>query len=88
MVESRDEPKFVGFRAYAFNHYAVNVLKWEDVYDILLNFKNQVGNSLAVQWLGFCASTAGGTGSIPGWGTKILQAERHGQKKKKKPNLG
>ena len=27
--------------------------------------------SLAVQWLGLCASTAGGTVSIPGLGTKI-----------------
>ena len=24
-----------------------------------------------VQWLGLSASTEGGTGSIPGWGTKI-----------------
>ena len=30
------------------------------------------------------ASTAGGTGSIPGQKTKIPQAEQHGQKKKKK----
>ena len=34
------------------------------------------GNSLAVQRLGLCASTAGGTGSIPGRGTKIPQAAR------------
>ena len=33
-----------------------------------------------VQWLGFHASTAGGMGSIPGWGTKILHAVGHGQK--------
>ena len=39
--------------------------------------------SLVVQWLGLHASTAGGTGSIPGWGTKILHAEQSGQKKKK-----
>ena len=32
------------------------------------------GNSLAVQWLGLCTSTAGGPGSIPSQGTKILQA--------------
>ena len=32
------------------------------------------GTFLAVQWLGFHASTAGGMGSIPGWGTKILRA--------------
>ena len=32
------------------------------------------GTSLAVQWLRFGASTAGGMGSIPGWGTKIPHA--------------
>ena len=31
------------------------------------------GNSLAVLWLGFCASTADGLGSIPDQGTKIPQ---------------
>ena len=36
---------------------------------------NAVGNSLAVQWLVFCAFTAEGVGSIPGWGTKVLQAK-------------
>ena len=39
------------------------------------------GNSLAVQWLGLCAFTAEDLGSIPGWGTKIPQVVRHGQKK-------
>ena len=34
--------------------------------------------SPAVQWLGFCASTAGGPGSIPGQGTKIPPAVWHG----------
>ena len=43
-----------------------------------------MGNSLAVQWLGLCAFTAEGTGSIPGWGTKMPQAAQCGQKKKKK----
>ena len=33
------------------------------------------GNSLAVQWLGFCTFTAEGMGSIPGRGTKVLQAK-------------
>ena len=42
------------------------------------------GNSLEVQWLEVCAFTAGGTGLFPGWETKILQALRQGQKKKKK----
>ena len=38
-----------------------------------------MGN-LVVQWLGLQASTAGGMSSIPGQGTKILQATRCGQK--------
>ena len=33
-----------------------------------------IGPSLAVQWLGLRASTAGGTGLIPGQGTKIPHA--------------
>jgi len=28
-----------------------------------------------IQWLRLCASTAGGTDSIPGWGAKILHGE-------------
>ena len=39
-----------------------------------------MGTSLAVQCLRLCASTAGGIGSIPGWGTKIPHAAWHGQK--------
>ena len=38
------------------------------------------GTSLAVRWLGLSASTAGGTGSIPGRGTKIPRAVWHSQK--------
>ena len=37
-----------------------------------------------VQWLGLCASTAEGTGSIPGQGTKKLQAVWYGQEQKQK----
>ena len=37
--------------------------------------------SLVVQWLRLRASTAGGMGSIPGWGTKILHAVWRGQNK-------
>ena len=43
-----------------------------------------LGTSLAVQWLGLCTSTTGGTGSIPGLGTKIPHALRHGRREKKK----
>ena len=37
------------------------------------------GNSMAVQWLELCAFTAEGLGSIPGGGTKILQAVQSSQ---------
>ena len=46
--------------------------------------KGAKGTSLAVQWLGFCASTAGGTSSIPDQVTKILHAARHGPPPPKK----
>ena len=42
------------------------------------------GNSLVVKWLGLCAFTAKGLGSIPGRGTKIPQATRRNLKRKKK----
>ena len=38
-----------------------------------------IGNSLTVQWIELCASSAGGIGSIPGQGTKILQAPEYSQ---------
>ena len=38
------------------------------------SIENNMGNSLVVQWLGLHASTAGGTGSIPGRGTRIPHA--------------
>ena len=41
-----------------------------------------IENPLAVQWLGLHTLTAKGPGSIPGRGTKIPQAMRHGQKKR------
>ena len=40
-----------------------------------------------VQWWGLHASTAGGTGSIPGLGTKIPEAAWRGQKKEKKKSF-
>ena len=50
----------------------------------MIKFKITIlGNSLVVKSLGLHASTAGGMGSIPGWGTKILQAAQCSQKKKK-----
>ena len=54
--------------------FFVNLYHTENVFS---SFKNILfGNSLAVQWLGLSASTAGSTGSISGWGTKIPHAGR------------
>ena len=45
--------------------------------------------TLVVQWLRLRASNAGGTGSIPGWGTKIPHAVQQSKKTKTKTkNLG
>ena len=35
-----------------------------------------------VQWLRLRSASAGGAGSIPGWGTRIPHALRFGKKKK------
>ena len=43
-----------------------------------------LGTSLVIQWLRLFTSTAGGAGSIPGQGTKILHAVQHGQEIKRK----
>ena len=40
-----------------------------------------------VQQLGLCASTAGDTGLIPSWETKILKLQTAKTEKKKKKNL-
>ena len=40
------------------------------------------GTSLAIQWLGPHATTAGGTGLITGWGTKIPHAPSAATQKK------
>ena len=41
-----------------------------------------MGTSLAVQWLRLHTPNAGGTGSIPGQGTKIPRVAQCGLKKK------
>ena len=51
----------------------------------IFHLKGHLGTSLAVQWLRRHASTAGGTGSIPGPGTKIPHAMWCSQKKKGHP---
>ena len=71
--------------------YQVNItqcilLSWLNIYVAvqLFNIINNAGNSLVVQWLGFHTFTDEGSGLIPGWETKILQALQQGQKKKKR----
>lgn len=39
---------------------------------------------MVVQWLGLLTSTAGGTDSIPGWGTESPQAARVAKRRKRK----
>ena len=55
-------------------------------YNIAHLKKQNSGTSLVVQRLRLSAPTAGGVGSISGWGTKIPHASRCGQKVKKKKN--
>ena len=47
-------------------------------------FEKDARNSLAVQWLGLHAATAGGMGWIPGPGTKIPRALAWPKKKKER----
>ena len=49
--------------------------------------KSVSGTSLVVQWLSLLPSTAGGVGSIPGWGTKIPNAMWCGQKPNKQTKI-
>ena len=68
---------------------ASSVLHWEVAWSHLLrgisNFRKDILTSCKVfQWLGLQASTAGGPGSIPTWGTKILHVVWRGQKKSKR----
>ena len=44
---------------------------------------NTAGTSLVAQWLRLRTANARGTGSIPGWGTKIPHAVQYGQKIRK-----
>ena len=60
------------------------VIKKKKIYLFNYTYKTcKVGNSLAVQWLGLGASTAGFPVSIHGRGTEISHAAEHGQNKDK-----
>ena len=43
---------------------------------------------MAAQWLGLCGPTTSDVGSIPGWGSKILQAMEHAPPSPPKRNQG
>ena len=58
-------------------------IKFKKFFMIFLFSRVYSGNSLAVQWLGLCAFTAEGPGSVPGQETRILQAAQHGQENPK-----
>ena len=50
--------------------------------------KGDGGNSLVVQWLGLCAFTDEGPGSVRGRGTKIPQEEWPKKKKERREMVG
>ena len=73
---------------HSFNHSYIPRAQTEfTVWQVLCWVSNDskasgTGTSLVVQWLILCASSAGDTSSIPGWGTKVLSS--HGVQPKKK----
>ena len=57
------------------------------VYNLHVMRCQRTGTSLVVQWLRLCAPNAGGMGSIPGQGTRILYTSPRGQKKKREREM-
>ena len=83
------EEKRKPHREYSTRFRILEYFSWRRLKDQLLNpviLKMKTGNSLEVQWLGLHTFTAEGVGSIPGQGTKILQAAWCGQKIKNQNN--
>lgn len=56
------------------------IYRWKHCVNTLWLIKSSKGNSLIIQGLARCASTAGGAGSIPGQGTMILQVAKYSPK--------
>ena len=70
-----------------FTHVGGAEARWDMFFLFIIE---NLGASLAVQWLRLCASNARGASSVPGWGTKIPYAAWHSEKireKKRKENL-
>ena len=65
---------------YVYNKYIILVKSEKNI-----NIKKKGGgNSLAAQWLGLHASTAGGQDSIPGWELSYHKSHSSAKKKKKR----
>ena len=58
--------------------WCFNVVLAELCIEVFFFLTNFIGTSLVIQCLRLCPSSAGGTGSVPGWGTKIPHAIRCG----------
>ena len=65
----------------SFNAFFISFFSSLDTLGFFPSLKSIPWASLGVQWLERRASTAGGAGSTPQWGTKILHAAWRGQKK-------
>ena len=84
-MEARPQALHFQQQSYGFHIIVFVSLLWPT--PALAILRGLSWTSLAVQWLRLRASTAGGAGSIPGLGNKILHAARCGLKKKKKRSL-
>ena len=90
------KPSFV-VKLLFFYDWITLFVAWQKLYFCKFDFafvslpicqlKKQSVISLAVQWLRLHTSTAGGTGSIPGSGTRITHATVCGQKKERKKKI-
>ena len=69
-------PVMSGFITLQFLGFSLLFVRWLLLHLVL--YTSLPGTSLVVQWLRPCASTAGGTGLIPGQGTKIPHAKQQG----------
>ena len=72
----------LSYQAHVILHKSKQNQTVTSVFEILKKFT--LGTSQVGQWLGFHAPNAGGTGSIPGQGTRILLAAQRGKKRKRK----
>ena len=75
----------LSYQAHVILHKSKQNQTVTSVSEVLKKFT--LGTSQVGQWLGLHAPSAGGTGSIPGQGTRILLAAQYGKKEKGKRNV-